>query len=212
MKTAMFRAALAMLFVVSLAPSAKAWYFYETSCKEEAPGGPPCSGGFYFTPPLPFLAAEFVAGDASGTYSFFQSQLTPTPLVMGDDDFSFIWLPNPDNSAPPPITGCFFNPNFIDNCMWDVTWSQSPTALSISVDYHGALNTNIDIGNTGGMIGSDGFLTGCGEFAECYITGVWTLSEQLPLAEPSSFAILSGGLTIVVLFAVRRLRRATSQG
>jgi hypothetical protein len=56
--------------------------------------------------------------------------------------------------------------------------------LGIFVNFFGGANDNINIGDTGGMIGSDGMMPGCGLFAECEITGFWTLSSSAP--DPSS--------------------------
>jgi PEP-CTERM motif len=175
--------------------------FYETACYEQTPSGPMCPtsspGSFFNSGPLPAALGHFSSPDNSGSYSFSQSAQFPTPVVNGDTNFSFNWGAN---DAPPSHLPCF-NSAFVEVCRWDIGWTTS----SISIDFEGDINSNINIGNLGGMIGSDGPMPGCGEFAECAITGYWTFS----VPEPSSLAgLATAGFGIFLVIAARARRRA----
>ncbi len=76
--------------------------------------------------------------------------------------------------------------------------SSATSGLSINIDYfedeHLIAGTQMislsgTNGHTTGLIGSDGFMPGCGHFESCYVVGVWNL-----LPEPSSFSELAGAL------------------
>lgn len=202
-------ALLVMGSVAMLAPPAAhagvSGTFYETACYEENPAGPMCptsrSGSFFFSGPLPAALAQFSSPDNSGTYSFSQSDVAPTPVITGNTDFQFAWG-NGEFHAPASPDRCF-NSSFVDFCRWNITWAASAAGFSIRVDFIGDLNANIDIGDFGGMIGSDGTIQGCGEFAECFITGYWLSS----VPEPSSLAVLATSLLGVLLVMARRRAR-----
>lgn len=176
--------------------------FYETACFEQTPLGPPCptdsSGSFFDSGPLPAALGQFSSSDSNGTYSFVENLSFP-PVITGDPDFLFTWGGGIFR-APPNHIPCF-NPGFVDECRWDITWSSSLAAgLSIIVDFKGAENANINIGNVGGMIGSDAGMPGCGFFAECVISGFWVSS----VSEPSPLTGILPALLVVFFLMYRR--------
>ncbi|MFZ3237474.1 MAG: PEP-CTERM sorting domain-containing protein [Stellaceae bacterium] len=201
------------LFSTSSARAGVVWTFYETTCAE-SPTGPPCPtspncNSFYCAPPLPFAAAQLDLFDidSSDTFSYTQFEDQP-PVETGDTDFSFMWGGTIEAPTAPDSV-CFFSPGFVSGCQWNIRWASTATTLSISVDYKGGLNDNIDIGERGGMIGSDGTMPGCGMFAECTITGYWTLSSA-PLPEPSSLASLAAGALMAISLCVARRKPPTT--
>jgi hypothetical protein len=185
------------------APAAHAtavWTFYETGCFAEVTG-PPCStvGGNYFTPPLPAAVGHFILPDinSSGTYSFSQPGSVSTFVQTGDTDFLFIW--GEGIEAPAGLTNSLLPcGGFFGTCEGTITWSSAPTRLDINVVYDGSANTMFNIGVNGGVIGSDSTIFGCGEFAECGVTGFWSAPE------PSSLVSLAPELLIVFLVMYAR--------
>jgi hypothetical protein len=171
---------LAAIFGTALATPAMAtpvtWTFIETSCTS-------LNGGCQFLDPPPFAVGQLILPDinSSGGYHFFSSFGVVTET--GDKDFSFQWG---GRIAPPHNQICQGGPR--DVCQWGIGFASSATGLDVSVGYfENAFSDNINIGPTGGMIGSDRGMAGCGIFAECSITGYWALT---PVPEPSSLALL----------------------
>lgn len=166
--------------------------FYETACFLESPAGPSCPGLL-----LPAALGQFSSSDNSGSYSFVEAEGVG-PIISGDDNFSFSWEGPSDFSAPPSDLPCFHS-SFISECVWNVTWTASSSSVSVEIHFHGDQNANIDIGNGGGMIGSDGIMPGCGMFAECDISGYWDWSSSFRASGPSSVIGLATSIFMMVL-------------
>ena len=175
------------------------WTFIETSCTS-------MDGGCKQLQLPAAIGATLTVPDinSSGTYSFYQDINDLTPIVSGDMNFLFEWG---DASAPPSVLPCFHS-NLIFYCQWDIDFGSSPTGLFFNVNYFGGQNDNINLftgteGMAEGMIGSDNEINGCGIFAQCKITGFWTLSSSAP--EPSSVLSLATALIGFFFFRARRL-------
>jgi PEP-CTERM motif len=187
--------ALGALFGATFGTAAMAlpvtWTFIETGCTS--------SNGGCQNLQLPAAEGHLSLPDinSSGTYHFFRIQNTVTET--GDTDFSFQWPPSFE--APPPGQMCA-GPASI--CQWDVDFASSNSGLGVAIHFsEDILSNNIDIGATGGMIGSDALMPGCGTFAQCSVTGFWALTA---VPEPSSFTVLG---MVIAAFALRLRQRRT---
>ncbi len=183
------------------------WTFTETSCTSSNGG---CVGNPGFSP-LPDTIGLLTLPNinSSGHYSYQVGPPVP-PAETGDTDFFFSWgslYSAPIVKTPPggcPGSGSAFAP-----CSWDITFASSLSMLTISIDFQGVGPNfpSLDIGNFGGTIGADGFMPGCGTFAECRITGFWSLAS---VPEPWSLDLLIGSLIAMFGFAGSLGRQATT--
>src|SRR5262249_36165944 len=138
--------------------------------------------------------------NSSGKYSYQIGPPIP-PVETGDTDFFFNWgglYSAPIVKGPPgcPGAGSEFSP-----CIWDIQFASSASALAIEVDFQGVGPSfaTLAIGSSGGTISADGLMPGCGTFAECRITGFWSLAS---VPEPWSVKLLVGSL--IAMFVLVR--------
>jgi len=182
-----------LVLSISGAQAAVIWTFTETSCTSTNGG---CTGNPGFFPPLPVAVASLTLPDisSSGHYSYLGS--TP-PTELGDKDFLLIWgAPLTTFTAPVPENRTAFS--------WDVTFASSPSGPQLNIQFFGdSFSDNITFLSSGflgsGSIGSDRFIPGCGTFAQCQISGLWSLAS---VPEPWSVDLLIGSL--IAMFGLAR--------
>jgi hypothetical protein len=172
---------------VRATPIQAEWTYYATSCSGCLP-----------STQFPLALGTFSSPDSSGTYSFYQSQFDPNPVVTGDSNFLFYF--DYAINIPRPASSCLRLG--YSSCGWSVTWDQSSSDLSINVMY-GDGNIGMRLNDTLSNLSSDGIVPRCGEFTGCTFAGYWTTSS-VPLPEPSS---LIGLATAVLGFFAIMLRR-----
>lgn len=176
------------------APAAHAtavWTFTETACFESTSITTPCptapTGSDFDSGPLPAAIGQFTVsnGAQSGTYPIRGGGPT------SGDAFLLNWgrlIDLVPCSMPSVCQG---------------TLSFAANGRPGSVDFeNGLTDLNFHLSGEGGMIGSDTTIPGCGQFAECIITGSWALTSA---PEPSSLTCL--GTLLVVFFVIANARR-----
>lgn len=161
--------------VTPVAAAPVTWSFTETACTS-------INGGCQAPLPLPQTLGFLNLPDINSAGDFHYESF-PTVITSGDSDFSFTWGEEAGFQFPP------FLSTYVDT--FDITWASSPTDLSISIGFTGISSNNITLFSGGGSIGSDGFMPGCGMFAQCSITGFWSLKPAAPIPNPSSLALLA---------------------
>ena len=204
--------ALVISTIASAAPIAAhaspvTWSFYETaitSCQEPLN----C-----VLPPQPFvLMTMTLPGPTSAGTADWGGSSPPSVPVYTGDSFA-LSLPFDVIRGPVVLTPAFAgNPGGLDClqsplgshalCDFDISWSETAgvlTAISISVegptDFVGGLTINVifgPFGLTGGPVGSDGIIGGCGD-TQCTVSGFWQ-SDLTAVPEPISAVLLITGL------------------
>jgi hypothetical protein len=183
-----------LMLSAASAQSGVVWTFIETSCIS---GNGGCQN---LNLPAPVAQLSLPDINSSGHY-LYETPPVP-PIEMGDTDFFLSWG-IPAIYAAPVVKGG--TPALI----WDIAFASSAIGLGISIEFLGLPpnSGNIDVGTIGGSIGADGLMPGCGLFAQCSITGFWTLTS---VPEPSSFVLVSA-LGVIFLLA-SRTQRLLSRG
>jgi hypothetical protein len=155
---------------VSRAAADPTYDLVETACYS---GNGGCVG---FTLPV-------TIGTISGSGTYFNSYDPPLPFSASGDlsvSFSNYFF---DSSNPSP-------PNCAAHCSVDINLTDNTGYLNFE-DFVSDpfIRLNFDGTTFSGEWGSDGYLSGCGSFASCYISGVLD-----PVPEPSSLPMLLAGL------------------
>jgi PEP-CTERM motif len=201
--------AIGTILIVTMVTSVRAsvvWTFYEDSCT-------PLNGPRCVTPAFPFPVADLVLSNVNsstdpmkggnGPYYFFDDgdyYDGHFSIETGTLNFVFNWggriapISSPFNPYKTCAGGgiCEIYISFTSS-LPDPSDLQTAT-LMIGVGYteHG-LSDGIYVGSTGGRIGSDSFMPGCGDFLVCDITGEWKLTSST-IPEPASLTLLMIGL------------------
>jgi hypothetical protein len=182
------------------------WDFVETSCTSENggcnhdPNQPPLE------PPLPQVVATFSSPDPGGFYILNTTLPNEPP---NDTNFTFQWY---TTAGVPFIIAPELEPSLC-GCEWAIEWAgpptlvfyeQSATSANISLPFFGG-----GFGSITASIGSDGFIAGCGFFAQCTIAGFW---EQSSVPEPRSITLLGAALGFFALLPLASRRQRIIAG
>jgi hypothetical protein len=160
------------------------WTFIETSCTS---GNGGCQNLN-----LPTAIAQLSLPDINSSSHYLYETPPVPPIETGDKDFLLTWG-IPDIYAAPVGNGG------APALVWNIAFASSAIGLAISIEFLGlAPNSgNINVETTGGSIGADGLIPGCGVFAQCSLSGFWTLTS---VPEPSSLVVLAGTIIVIFLF------------
>jgi hypothetical protein len=211
--SAWFRAAILSLVggLALLASPARAdpvtWNFVETSCSSANGGCSGYGGGQPFTLPVAIASITLPSsGNFSGSYivDCIVDCGASACTVTATGDFTL----TTGITGMPPIPSSNWVEAYcggpIVDCApgraVDISVAESNGVLSASI-FAELNNADINLGDMGGVISSDGTAVGCGSFVTCDITGYWALA----VPEPSSASLLAGGLLALLLIASRRL-------
>jgi hypothetical protein len=178
------------------------WQFVETSCTSSNGGCGGLGHGGPLPSSLPAVIATFNSPDPAGQFYFCNlngTALGPCPLdpsndhapvEIGDPNFTLSW------------TGVYYSSYTCRiACEFNIAWADyAPTTIYF---IQPSFSANLDIGADGGADGSDSYIAGCGIFAQCSITGYWTV------AEASSVKLLGVALGFFALVASQVRRRAS---